>query len=693
MNSARQFSKSELMTAARAALFLGVAICLMGPLASDTIFPAAPDHPNHAAAIVQARQAIDEGQFPLRVAPWQHTALRYPQFQFYSWFPYWVGGLLHKHLSPGNPWIALKNTYILAFWLAGLCMYSALRRFNLGESASLAGSLVYVTAPYLLTNIYSRGAFTEAIAQSELPLAFWGLVNILTGSARRVALGVAAVSLSVYLLATTHIITFAYGLFFLILFAAILAAFRALTLLRAGILVTAMTAGCLMAAHQLIPILSATDLAVRALLSSPMDMQRLSPLSIVISLGPAAPYLSGGEFIPDFWPQAGLPILFAACLAIFLLVDGDSERSTQRLTLCGALACLTLAILTASATFNIWRFLPSEFYVLQFPYRLLTFAGFFGAIVAGIAAHLAEARYRFLPIGLSGLALISAAIWQPKMDRNGRTLSQVVETPDLGYGSTAYLVSTAGKLSKSLAQVVNGPLIYSDGWLNLTARLRLSSAQLRQSGGALAIAGHQVLESKGCAELHVKVGPNTIVVPAKMTEFTATVPANDLLLAAGDVADFEVGFDSPCAFVPGPQDPRRLFMYANTLEFLQNASGLKTIVTAEARKLCKMTGDVLTCEVESPVGAEIQLPMLYYRDFLSVKVNGAETSIKPVEKGDLVLARVELPAGKSTVVAEFVGSHPGNYISLASFLCWAIGIPLFLKKFTDRPEVLLPGGD
>lgn len=158
--------------AAKAALFLVIAISLMGPLGSDSVFPPSPDHPNHTAAIVQGRQAIDEGQFPLRVAPWQHAAARYPHFQFYSWVPYWVGGLFYKFLSLSNPWVALKYVYILGLWVAGALLYASFRRLKVGETAAIAGSIVYVTAPYVLTNIYSRGAFTESVAQAELPLVF-----------------------------------------------------------------------------------------------------------------------------------------------------------------------------------------------------------------------------------------------------------------------------------------------------------------------------------------------------------------------------------------------------------------------------------------------------------------------------------------------------------------------------------------
>jgi hypothetical protein len=72
------------------ALYGVVAISLLAPMASNEILPAAVDHGNHVAMIIQGRMALEEGQFPLRVAPWQHNSWRYPLYQFYSPFVYTV---------------------------------------------------------------------------------------------------------------------------------------------------------------------------------------------------------------------------------------------------------------------------------------------------------------------------------------------------------------------------------------------------------------------------------------------------------------------------------------------------------------------------------------------------------------------------------------------------------------------------
>lgn len=69
-----------------------IAFGLLEPIASNSILPSAPDHPNHVAPIIQAKKALEEGTFPIRVAPWQHNGWRYPVFQFYSQLPHIVGG-------------------------------------------------------------------------------------------------------------------------------------------------------------------------------------------------------------------------------------------------------------------------------------------------------------------------------------------------------------------------------------------------------------------------------------------------------------------------------------------------------------------------------------------------------------------------------------------------------------------------
>src|SRR5215213_433345 len=74
-------------------LYLLVILIMLAPLASASM----PDSPaqdlaNHVSGIIEARNALAEGQFPIRVAPNQINRERYPIFQFYGNLPYMAGG-------------------------------------------------------------------------------------------------------------------------------------------------------------------------------------------------------------------------------------------------------------------------------------------------------------------------------------------------------------------------------------------------------------------------------------------------------------------------------------------------------------------------------------------------------------------------------------------------------------------------
>jgi len=158
-----------------------VALLLMIPLCSNTMAPEG-EILTHMHLTMQARMALEEGQFPLRVAPVEHHGLRYPVFQFYSSLPYYVSALLYKFVFPANPYKATKAVYWLSLVLAGIFAYRLGRELQFSESSSLIMGLAYVTAPYLLLNLYVRNHLTELLAQALLPLLFLCAVRFVEGS-------------------------------------------------------------------------------------------------------------------------------------------------------------------------------------------------------------------------------------------------------------------------------------------------------------------------------------------------------------------------------------------------------------------------------------------------------------------------------------------------------------------------------
>ena len=226
----------------------------MAPMASSTIIPSINDTPSHVSYIVQARQAINEGQFPLRIAPLENNSWRYPGFQFYSQLPYFVGGWFYKLFTPNNPYYAYKLVIITALVMGGLYVYFLSLKLTRSRVASILSGVAYMSAPYFLNNIHARGAFTEAVAQGILPIVIYYVIECyLTRKKRYLILS----ALSWFCLSVTHIITFIYGtIFIFFLFMVVTAQTKKNKLDFPRILsaLKAYTLGCLLGLYFLAPV-------------------------------------------------------------------------------------------------------------------------------------------------------------------------------------------------------------------------------------------------------------------------------------------------------------------------------------------------------------------------------------------------------------------------------------------------------
>ena len=189
-------------------LYSVVALAILAPISSEKSVPAlVPDLVAHTGGIIQAAKALEEGQFPLRVAPIEHDHLRYPVFQFYSPFSYTLAGYIYKFVTPNNPFLALKTTIWLLVVLAGLYIYSLAKEISESEVGAVLAGMAYMVAPYLLININARGAFNEIIAQGFLPIVLYYTYKMY--SSKNLSINYLCVTALVWsLLAMSHLITF-----------------------------------------------------------------------------------------------------------------------------------------------------------------------------------------------------------------------------------------------------------------------------------------------------------------------------------------------------------------------------------------------------------------------------------------------------------------------------------------------------
>jgi uncharacterized membrane protein len=189
-----------------------IAIGLLSPMASNTVLPAGfSDHFNHVRIIIQARMAIEEGQFPIRVAPYQDDGCRFPLYKFYSPLVYTAAGAMYKWLIPWNPFLVYKVMYWLALVLGGAFTWRTVRWLTHSTPIAVITGALYMASPYFLVNIHARAAFTEAMGQGVIPAVVYFSLRCYTAGRRRWFL---AAAVGWFALSTTHLISFLYSSLF-----------------------------------------------------------------------------------------------------------------------------------------------------------------------------------------------------------------------------------------------------------------------------------------------------------------------------------------------------------------------------------------------------------------------------------------------------------------------------------------------
>ena len=148
---------------------------------------------------------VREGVLLPRWTPDLLLGFGYPLFNFYAPASYYLAELLLLlGFDDYHAFVAAMACFLLAagvgMYFFSLDVYGPGRRF-----AALAAATAYVYSPYLLTNVYIRGALAEAAAQALLPwILLFGRRLFYTSQPGRIFLPFA---LTLGLLALTHNIT------------------------------------------------------------------------------------------------------------------------------------------------------------------------------------------------------------------------------------------------------------------------------------------------------------------------------------------------------------------------------------------------------------------------------------------------------------------------------------------------------
>ena len=145
--------------------------------------PEGHDVDAHMARAVGTGEALSEGQFPALITSNYANGFGYSWNMFYPPLVTYVMTILKIFVySYVN---SFKLIIIISVIIAGLGMYELLKEITKKKKISLLGSIMYICAPYLLVDIYTRMALGEILSYAFFPILFLGIYNLLLGSGKK----------------------------------------------------------------------------------------------------------------------------------------------------------------------------------------------------------------------------------------------------------------------------------------------------------------------------------------------------------------------------------------------------------------------------------------------------------------------------------------------------------------------------
>ncbi len=141
----------------------------------DTVF--------HTANIMKLSKTININNiFGNNIITFQVNPYGYGTWLFYPKLPHLLGAYLYKIF---NIYTSIKIVYFITTLLSIITMYYLSKIIYKNKKIALLSSLIYLTAPYHICEIYIRDAYAENFMFLATPLIFLGLYNLLENNYKK----------------------------------------------------------------------------------------------------------------------------------------------------------------------------------------------------------------------------------------------------------------------------------------------------------------------------------------------------------------------------------------------------------------------------------------------------------------------------------------------------------------------------
>ena len=394
-------------------------------------------------------RCLQDGQIPCRWSPDMDAGYGQPMFNFYSAFPYYLGGTVK--LLGFSFLDSVKILMFLCILASGIFSYLFFLEI-LAPLAALVGAVAYIFIPYRALDIFVRGALSESWALALLPAVLATTVSTVKDPKPYKTV---LLALSVGALFSTHNITTMTSAPFIILLALFYLFNFGASLKKIFHLVVGAVLGFGLSAFFLLPVLFEKDLVhTEYLISDYFNFQNhftsIKLLFLDLHWGFGSESIGPGGMISFF--IGFIPLIALVIFPVVIFFSGKIKKKGEYL-LYYALALFAL-FMAHPRSFYIWNAIPVLQYV-QFPWRFLgLFALFSSLTMAVIAGELKKVRW------LPAILIILLIALNLNYFRFGRYLPDETDQSKLSGASFAlqqrsalldYLPKSAGTIPEEIA--------------------------------------------------------------------------------------------------------------------------------------------------------------------------------------------------------------------------------------------------
>jgi hypothetical protein len=660
-------------------LYLVVAVAVMSPLAPEAPPESgADDLGNHVSGIIEARHALEEGQFPIRVAPHQNLQTRYPIFQFYGNLPFTVGGLLYR-ATDFNPYLIWKLVVTASVVVGGFFTYCCGRRLTRQTLPAVVAGAMFITAPYLLTDIHGRFAYPETISFALIPAVFFYAMRCFVS---RTAWPVLAGGVCWSCLALSHGVTFLYASLFFGLFFLSFTSVRRKSIARVLRVGLAYALGLCLTAWYIAPQRLLVPHLAGGLLFPVFDCAWLTLLGVLLAPTVVCPVHLPTPYIDipqHFGLQVGWPILAAVGLALASLWSPFAALHGRRAFLTRLLGLFFFSFFLVWTPFDFWSFAPVIFNYVQFSYRLLMFVVLWGCLLASYAVALGlqgKMRPVHLALCLLGLGVCTASHLAPHQTSTRVTIAKEIANPNMGRGGANYIYNLSGN---SLLQTshVHDAMDWGEHPFGVVDVIQHHNTGVVEGefpafypGDLLAVEG--VVPAGDSTVLTIRADGQVLAVQQ--------LPPGSFRLAIPVVSPegkerIRIRLQAPLRCEPPPAGPitrpvRRPAFFVNklALQRMTFPPANKSLLKASQTREMTVVGHPTSVTVRLAHHSLVQLPVLYYPNQIQVVVNGQRAPTGNLGR----FVALELPPGDHVITVDFTGLRWANVLSLTAW--FAVGI-------------------